>query len=418
MKISTGRWVSGKDFFDREQDLKILKQRVQDHNHILLTGQRRMGKTSIIQELGRQLQEDGWAYLFCDVEGAKCPEDVISELAYSARIARVSIKQVTDKMGRWVKKNIEAVGVHEFLFRLRAGIDPGNWKQVGRGLLRDCSKNKKPVLIVIDELPIFLMRMLDQDRNAKRIDEFLSWLRGEFQQFSGKGPVLIVSGSIGLEPLARRLNISDRINYFHAHRLGPWNRDTCIKCFECLAESYELSIESGVAESVYETLGIGIPHHVQSFFAHLHDFSEMYQLDQITVEHVDTVYHAALLGPSGQIDLDHYRSRLKDALVEKTYAIAETILAEAAIQGSFTPEAQIILEQKYGQIMNDASDCIAEILDVLTHDGYLVLNDDNCYRFSFRLLQDWWAASFRQNYVPLRERKNWGTPKITNNDSK
>ncbi len=408
MRISTGRWVSGKDFFDREQDLKILKQRVQDHNHILLTGQRRMGKTSIIQELGRQLQEDNWAYLFCDVEGAKCPEDVISELAYSARIARVSIKHVTNKMGRWVKKNIKSVGVHEFLVKLRAGIDPGNWKQVGRGLLRDCAKNKKPVLIVIDELPIFLKRMFDQDQNAKRVDEFLSWLRGEFQQFSGKGPILIVSGSIGLEPLVRRLNISDRINYLHPQRLGPWDRDTSIRCFEHLAESYDLSIESGVAESVYKTLGIGIPHHVQSFFAHLHDFSEMHQLDQVMVEHVNTVYHAMLLGPPGQIDLAHYRSRLKDALVEKTYKMAEIILAEAAIEDSFTPRARVILEQEYGRIMDDASDCVAEVLDVLMHDGYLVLDEDKCYRFSFRLLKDWWAASFSQNYAPIGERKNWG----------
>lgn len=405
MKISTGRWVSGEDFFDREQDLRILKQRVQDHNHILLTGQRRMGKTSITQELGRQLQEDGWAYLFCDVEGAKCPEDVISELAYSARIARVSMKYVTDKLGRWVKKNIDEVDVLKFRLRFRAGIDSGNWKQVGRALLRDCAKNKKPVLIVIDELPIFLKRMLDQDQKAERVDEFLSWLRGEFQQFSEKGPTLIVSGSIGLEPLVRRLDISDRVNYFHPYRLGPWDKDTCIRCIERLAESYQLSIGSGVAESVYETLGIGVPHHVQSFFAHLHDFSRMHQLDQITVEHVNNVYHAELLGPSGQIHFDHYRSRLKDALVEKTYTIAETILAEAAIEDSFTSNARTILEQEYGRIMDDAPDCIDEVLDVLTHDGYLVLDDD-CYRFSFRLLKDWWAASFRQNYVPIRERKN------------
>ena len=39
MKSSTGRWVSGENFFDRETDLKILKQLIQDRNHALLTGQ-------------------------------------------------------------------------------------------------------------------------------------------------------------------------------------------------------------------------------------------------------------------------------------------------------------------------------------------------------------------------------------------
>ena len=418
MKVSTGRWVSGENFFDRDQDLKILKQRIRDHNHVLLTGQRRMGKTSIIRELGRQLQVEGWAYLFCDVEGAKSPEDVIAELAYSARTAQLGIRHFIGRMGRWIAKNGEEFDVRKLRISFRAGIDSGNWKRVGRALLRDCAINKKPALIAIDELPIFLKRMLDQDQDANRVEEFLSWLRGEFQQFSHGGPTLIVSGSIGLEPLVRRLGISDRANYFYSYKLGPWDRDTCIECFEHLAESCELSIERGVAESVYETLGIGIPHHVQSFFAHLHEFCEMHRLDQIMVEHVKTVYHAALLGPQGQIDLDHYRSRLKDALAEKNYTIAETILAEAAIQESFTPKARAILEQKYGRIMGDAPDCIAEILDVLTHDGYLVRNDDNCYRFSFPLLKDWWAASFKQYYVPIRERRNWGTPTNSNNDPK
>lgn len=55
MNSSTGRWVSGDNFFNRERELQILETRVRDRNHVLLTGQRRMGKTSIAQELGRRL---------------------------------------------------------------------------------------------------------------------------------------------------------------------------------------------------------------------------------------------------------------------------------------------------------------------------------------------------------------------------
>ena len=64
MNSSTGRWVSGDNFFNRERELQILETRVRDGNHILLTGQRRMGKTSIAQELGRRLEAEGWIFLF------------------------------------------------------------------------------------------------------------------------------------------------------------------------------------------------------------------------------------------------------------------------------------------------------------------------------------------------------------------
>ena len=56
MKLSTGRWVSGNNFFNREPELPVLATRVLEGNHTLLTGQRRMGKTSIARELGRRFR--------------------------------------------------------------------------------------------------------------------------------------------------------------------------------------------------------------------------------------------------------------------------------------------------------------------------------------------------------------------------
>ena len=88
MRSSTGRWVSGDDFFDREAELRILESRVRDRNHVLLTGQRRMGKTSILRELGRRLEADGWIFLFVDVEGATCAEDAIAYIARAVHPVR------------------------------------------------------------------------------------------------------------------------------------------------------------------------------------------------------------------------------------------------------------------------------------------------------------------------------------------
>ena len=84
MESATGRWVSGDDFFDRESELQVLDARVRAGNHTLLTGQRRMGKTSIVPELGRRLKDQGWVFLFTDVEGATCAEDVIADVAQAS----------------------------------------------------------------------------------------------------------------------------------------------------------------------------------------------------------------------------------------------------------------------------------------------------------------------------------------------
>ena len=405
MRLSTGRWVSGNDFFNRERELRQLETLVRDRNHVLLTGQRRMGKTSVARELGQRLKAKDWIFLFVDVEGSACAEDAIAGIAQEIYSVRPIMSRVA-RAGTMMKRLfgiVEEVGAHEFRVKFRAGLNAGNWRHHGGKLLRYCAKRKKPVLLVIDELPILLKRMLDNDDGTRQVDEFLSWLRGVLQSIREGSLVIIVSGSIGLEPLVKRLGIPDRINHLYPFRLGPWDRDTSIECFQRLAKSCGLPVEDGVAEAVYNALGVGIPHHVQSFFARLRDHAIMQDRDRVTVEDVEAVYRTELLGPPGQTDLVHYETRLKEALEDGSHIIAMEILAEAATQDVFTLGAQRCLAGLYAKVVDDASARIADTLEILIHDGYLESDDDG-HRFPSRLLKDWWSARFRDHHSPLEDR--------------
>ena len=302
MKSSTGRWVSGEDFFDREGELELLEARVRDGNHMVMTGQRRMGKTSVLRELGRRLEQRGWVFLFADVEADRSEEDLIASLAKAIHpvtpISARLLRGMRRGLGRLVGR-IDKVSAHQFAVRFRAGLDSGNWRRHGEDLIAHCAEHDQRVLIVIDEVPIFLARLLRQEHGDRRVDEFLSWLRALFQKIDGRDLTLILSGSIGLAPLVERLGISDRINYLYPVRLGPWNLEVSVRCFETLTRSYRLSADDGVARAVYEHLGIGIPQHVQSFFARLRDYVRMHDRNRIVLDDVAEVYRTELLGPSG-----------------------------------------------------------------------------------------------------------------------
>ena len=403
MRSSTGRWVSGDDFFDREAEMEMLATKVRERNHVLVSGQRRMGKTSILQELGRRLENEGWFFFFVDVEGALCPEDAVAGMARAVHRVRPIALRFAASMKEFVTANFEEVGAGDFSVKIRGGLDGGNWQRHGERLLAECGAQGKPVLLVIDELPIFLKRMHGRDGHSERVDEFLSWLRGTVQLLGDASPVLIFSGSIGLEPLVRRLGLSDRINHFFSLRLGPWSRETGIDCLNRLAASHGLRIEEGVAAAVCDALGVGIPHHIQCFFARLRDFATLQGRENVSVEDVGEIYRTALLGPSGQNDLVHYETRLKEALDEESHSIAMEILAEAAIVGAFTQGAGKRLASGYSKLMTNATERISDALDVLVHDGYLEQTEDG-YSFSSRLLRDWWAARFRDHHVPLEVR--------------
>lgn len=112
-------------------------------------------------------------------------------------------------MRRWISESVEEVSALDFRVKIRAGLNAGSWRPFREKLLGECATHHKPVLLVLDELPILLKRILREPGGERRVDEFLSWLRGALQAVGGGSLSLIVSGSIGLRPLVHRLGIPD-----------------------------------------------------------------------------------------------------------------------------------------------------------------------------------------------------------------
>ena len=98
MRLFTCRWVSGDHFFDREAELQVLKYRFCRYNPVLVAGQRRLGKTGVTRELGRQLETKGWALLFSDVEDAIWAENLIAAIAEAAYPIRPMSSQFVTSM--------------------------------------------------------------------------------------------------------------------------------------------------------------------------------------------------------------------------------------------------------------------------------------------------------------------------------
>lgn len=171
-----------------------------------------MGKTSLLKELGRRLTLKGWLVLFVDMEAASSALDAIAEIGQAVHEHRPLRSRFIEGTRNWLSESVDELDIYSFRLKLRANLDNSNWRRYGDRLLFDCAENDKPVLLIIDELPIFLKRMVRDDGDAKRVDEFLSWMRAATQTLDEGSPVMFVSGSIGLAPLVKRLGISDRIN--------------------------------------------------------------------------------------------------------------------------------------------------------------------------------------------------------------
>ncbi len=170
LRKAGANWVDGDRFFDRELELESLRERVQDGTHTLLTAQRRMGKTSLVRELLRRLEDEGeFETLFVDLEGADNAADAVAEIAIQARSLQAAwnrIKSGFANIFKGMRDRIEEVAAYDLKVKLRSGIDAGNWIQRGDQIFAALAESEKPVVLAIDELPILINR--DQAQNGAR----------------------------------------------------------------------------------------------------------------------------------------------------------------------------------------------------------------------------------------------------------
>ena len=412
-------WVEGDRFFDRESELEALGERVRDGTHTLLTAQRRMGKTSLVRELLRRLAKgDEYETVFVDLEAAADAADAIAEICVQARPLRGAWGRIKGSFANILKEagaRFEELAIADMKVKLRAGIDAGNWPQRGDAVFAALASSDLPVVLAIDELPILVNRQLKDDRDRitpegrQAADEFLSWLRKNGQNHRGR-VTMILSGSVGLEPLLEQAGLSAHANIFSAYDLKPWSEETAASCLEALTKPYGVGLPLEMRREMCRRLRCCIPHHIQMFFDKLHEYLRNAGRSDALPADVEWVYRHEMLGVRGQVDLRHYEGRLRTILGRTGYPVALEILTATAVKGSLDGDAVGRYRAYYSTQDRDKGNggpSVENILHVLHHDGYLE-EQDGGYRFVSALLEDWWRDRYGKNFRSVIEPERHG----------
>jgi len=410
LKQAVGNVVTGDRFWDRETDLELLTSKIDEGANILLVAQRRIGKTSVLAELHDRLKER-YICLFVDLQAARSSPQAIADLSLAIHEYKPLWDKTRELFANILEKvtdSIEKVGVGDLGFTLRAGLTGGNWMDKGDQIFRILADSEKPVVLMLDEVPIMVNYMLKGDdfritpERRSRADEFLSWLRKNTIEHQGKVRA-IISGSIGLEPILRQARLSATINHFVAFELKPWDKDTAKGCINALANEYGVILQDSVPEEMVERLELCIPHHVQMFFSHIYDRCKRKGKMECSVQDVGEVYAKEMLGVRGHAELTHYEERLEMVLGKELFTLAVDMLTDAAVTGCLTKEAITALQKEYTLEEVDIVEAQKEVIWVLEHDGYIRQSKEG-YVFVSKLLSDWWRSRLGSGFIPVLER--------------
>ena len=128
LKQAHGSWVTGENFFNRENELKLFSGRIREGANILLTAQRRMGKTSLMREVMRRLENE-FICLFVDFQKTKNAPDAITELSLATNPFKSLWEKTIDLFSNMLKPfkdHIEQIDLSEIGIKIRADITEGD----------------------------------------------------------------------------------------------------------------------------------------------------------------------------------------------------------------------------------------------------------------------------------------------------
>ena len=412
MKRALGNWVVGDRFWDREQELKLFMEYLEAGANVLLIAPRRIGKTSLMREAARHL-EGRYICLQVDLQKAHSPADAIVELSIATRPYLSLWGKTTALFGEAFNRvagKIESLKLDELTLTLRSGITGGDWQARGDRLFEVLAESDKPVIVFLDEVPILVNRLLQGSdykvtpESRQATDAFMSWLRENTIRHQGRVRI-VITGSIGLEPILRFAGLNPTLNTFTPFSLGAWSPEIAVNLLLELGREYGLLIGPDSAARMVDRLGYCIPHHVQVYFDNLYRTCKLKGIEQVTTALVDQVYENQMLSIQGHAQLSHLEERLKMVLEPELHPFALELLTEVATVGMITPETADIISSSYSIEGRPNREVLREILGILEHDGYIQRDPHGDYRPVSKLVNDWWKARFAFGYTPASERR-------------
>ena len=394
MRNITGSPVEGNDFFGRVDELDKLLRLLRNGNHVLLLGPRRMGKSSMVAEIGRRLKKEGWKIVRANVEDATDEPALLREIHHAIRDSGIDLP---------ILQRAEGL-ISAFREKFRGSKAQGilgdeSWESAADAL-KQVFANVAPtgkVLFTLDELPIFLSTLVEAEDGPNRVRSILRWLRSTRHKCGTNLPWLLC-GSIGLDTFVERNDLTDTINELLSQELGAFSPEEGRELIRRLGKSpgYDLDISDEVADAMVDRVGWPVPFYLQLMF---HGLAELpltqRSTDYASLADVDAAYEL-LLSPSHRVKFAHWDSRLGDLLDRDDARLTRLILTEVAHAPKGLSRRQLLnaaQRKSPGTDADEHSSRIETLLSFLQRDGYLIEKDGR-YTFRSFLLRDYWKRKY------------------------
>ena len=377
MKANPGGTIAPEDVIGRDKLIARLWE-VLERQSLILSAERRMGKTTVIRKMEAEAEDDKLP-IRRDLEGLRTPIEFV--------------EAVWQDVEKYLSKKGKARRVREFLSNLE-GIEFGgfkfpkiaatHWKTLLTKTIEDLVENQeRQVIFFWDEMPYMLDNIGDEAAM-----EMLDMLRSLRQTYSDVR--MVFTGSIGLHHIVKKLQQAgynnDPTNDMYPIDVAPLSLEDAIDLTIRLIEGENISTLriQITAKEIAEAVGC-IP-----FYIH-HLVNELKFVDSIINQNtIREAVNNSLLDPLNPWKMDHYRDRIDNYYESEQRQYALNILDILAVEPPLNFNdlwQRLALEEK-----TQDKEMTRNVLRLLLKDYYLI-QQNKTYGFRYELVKSYWEIS-------------------------
>lgn len=398
-----GSVIAPEDLKFRSPFILDLWDSLQRH-HVLLKAPRRCGKTSVMEHL-RRIPQHGYAVIYENVQDLSHPADFLLAILDNFRDSHPDLfnslikgwKTVTS----WLPK-VETLDLGGFKMKFREHEQNyrENWRQHGDMLFTQLRSLKRPVLIIVDELPDMLLNLRQED--PKLLRDFLSWFRDKRCDPTPKLDSVrwLLGGSINISSTLDGMALLDRINDLEDLPLPELTPAQVESFVTDMLDERQVTYEKKVPARLRELLGRPIPLFLQMLTQDLYR-SWRRQPRKLKPADVDAEFARFITSTAAQDKLQHYYTRLAKYYEEPALSQAHEVLnhlcvtnESGASRGTLTHLVESIAPGGKQPPAHERKRLFLQLMRDLENDFYVTEHPPGRYGFASGIMKAWWRKHY------------------------
>lgn len=383
-----GPSVERENFYGRKEKIDQAWLELKDRNSLVISAPRRVGKTSFAKKMMELAEQQAWKSVYLDIEGLHDEKEFAQLLSQKLEEHRnFAIKGWNNMVDYFqsLQAKISTPEGMEFEIKLQKQIQEQQRKV--EKLLRNYSDF--PLIIVIDELAVFLNALLKKDSKQpqiSRVEKFMEWLRS-LRMDTKSHQVWIFCSSIGIETFMSVYELSNTINDLHLFKIDALPPEEAMGLLSALCESYQIQLTEDVKRYVLDQIDWAIPYYIQLIFGEIRNLGIPKNV-VLSTAHVDQAYQRLLIPHNFSGMEQHFKQYPQFSEYQKNIlsllAKNPDGLLRNKIKSCFMPL----------HTSKNVEGILTQCLQLLQDEGYIICNEKHKYQFRCKLFRDYWKKKY------------------------